>query len=513
MPEPTTVADIVRRHGAQRPDAVALICGERTVTFAELDARSNQAAQAFRAAGVGFGDRVAFVEKNGVEFFEVLCGLAKLGAIGVPVNWRLAAPEMAHVIADAGAAAVVVGHEFFGHLEAIVDQLEHVHTVVAIGEHDRWPSFDDWLAAQTDEDPYVATSSDDVAVLMYTSGTTGAPKGAMLSNANYLAKTVGCADQWLFSADAVSLAVMPLFHMAGSGWALVGLYVGCPTVLLRDVDPHAILAAITKHRITNMLLVPAVIQRLLATPGIDSADLSSLRVIVYGASPITDDVLVKAIERFGCDMRQVYGMTETTGSITQLDDHDAALLRSCGKPYPWVQIRVVDADGRDAPSGTVGELWTRSTQNMLGYWNNPQATAETLTGDGWLKTGDVGYLDDAGYLYLYDRVKDMIVSGGENVYPAEVENVLMAHPQVADVAVIGVPDDTWGEAVKAIVVPAQNPGPDPAELIRFARARLAGFKLPKSVDFAAELPRNPSGKLLKRELREPHWRGVNRRVR
>lgn len=515
MPDPgiATVADIVRTHGATRPDVVALIDGKRSVTFGELDARSSQAAQAFRAAGIGFGDRVAFVEKNCVEFFEILCGLAKLGAIGVPVNWRLAAPEMAHIIADAGARAVVVGTEFFGHLEAIVDDLTDVHTVLGLGEHDRWPAFDDWIAPHPAEDPGVTTGSDDIAFLMYSSGTTGAPKGVMLSNANYLAKTVGCVDEWRFGADSVSLAVMPLFHMAGSGWALAGLYVGCPTVVLRDVDPHAILDAITRHRVTNMLLVPAVIQRLLATPQIATADLSSLRLIVYGASPIADDVVRNALDRFDCDLCQVYGMTETTGSITQLNRHDPELLRSCGQPYPWVQLRVVDAEGRDVASGTVGELWTRSAQNMLGYWNNPEATAATLTPDGWLKTGDVGYVDDAGYVYLYDRVKDMIVSGGENVYPAEVENVLMDHPQVADVAVIGVPDDTWGEAVKAVVVPASEAALDPAELIAFARARLAGFKLPKSVEFAAELPRNPSGKLLKRQLREPYWRGVDRRVR
>lgn len=513
MPQIATIADVVRAHGAARPEAVALICGERTITYAELDARSSRAAQAMRAAGVGFGDRVAFVEKNGAEFFETMCGLAKLGAVGVPVNWRLAAPEMAHVIADAGAGVVVVGDEFFGHLEAVLDELPDVHTVVAIGAHDRWQAFDDWLACYPAEDPGVTTHSDDVAVMMYTSGTTGAPKGVMMSNANYLAKTVGCAGQWRFTADAVSMAVMPLFHMAGFGWALVGLYVGCPTVVLREVDPHAILAAITRHRVTNMLLVPAVIQRLLATPGVEAADLSSLRVIVYGASPITDDVLIKAIERFDCHLCQVYGMTETTGSITQLDDHDAELLRSCGKAYPWVQVRIVDAGGRDVPTGAVGEVWTRSAQNMLGYWNNPEATAATITADGWLKTGDVGCRDDAGYVYLYDRVKDMIVSGGENVYPVEVENVLMAHPQVADVAVIGVPDDTWGEAVKAVVVPATEAALDPADLIRFARDRLAGFKLPKSVDFAAELPRNPSGKLLKRQLREPYWRDVERRVR
>jgi long-chain acyl-CoA synthetase len=280
-------------------------------------------------------------------------------------------------------------------------------------------------------------------------------------------------------------------------------------VVLRDVDPPAILDAVARHRITNMLLVPAVIQLLLATPGVEATDFSSVRAIVYGASPITDDVLVKGMDRFGCEFLQVYGLTETTGSITQLDDH---VLRSCGKPYPWVQLRIVDESGADVPTGTVGELWTRSPQNMLGYWNNPEATAATVTPDGWLKTGDAGYVDDEGYIYLHDRVKDMIVSGGENVSPAEVENVLMTHPGVGDVAVIGVPDERWGEAVKAVVVPAAGTSPSEAELIAYARERLGGFKLPKSVDFAQALPRTPSGKLLKRTLREPYWEGVGRRI-
>jgi long-chain acyl-CoA synthetase len=287
-------------------------------------------------------------------------------------------------------------------------------------------------------------------------------------------------------------------------------------VVLRDVDPAAILDAVARHRITNLLLVPAVIQRLLAAPGVEDTDFSSVRAIVYGASPITDDVLVKGLQRFGCEFLQVYGLTETTGSITQLDDHDPVhrpeLLRSCGKPYPWVRVRIVDKDGVDVPTGTVGELWTRSPQNMLGYWNNPDATAATVTPDGWLKTGDAGYADDAGYIYLHDRLKDMIVSAGENVSPAEVENVLMTHPGVGDVAVIGVPDERWGEAVKAIVVPAAGTSPSEAELIAYARERLAGFKLPKSVDFADALPRTPSGKLLKRTLREPYWEGVGRQI-
>ncbi|KUI44244.1 long-chain fatty acid--CoA ligase [Mycobacterium sp. IS-1590] len=512
MPHPdiATVADIARVFGAERRDAVALIAGERTATFGDLDTRSNRVAQALRAAGVGFGDRVAFIEKNGIEFFEVACALSKLGAVVVPVNWRLAPPEMLHIIDDAGARVVIVGAEFFGHVEAIEDRLTAL--VVAVGEHPRWPEFDRWIEPHPAEDPCVTTQPDDIAFLMYTSGTTGSPKGVMLTNDNYFCKASGIADKWRFDADSVSLAVMPMFHMAGSGWALVGLCEGARTVVLRDVDPTAILDAVARHGVTNMLLVPVVIQRLLETPGVATTDFSALRAIVYGASPITDDVLVRALERFDCDLLQVYGQTETTGSITQLDRHDPELLRSCGKPFGWVEVRIVDDAGCDVPTGEVGEVWTRSRQNMRGYWNNPAATAATVTPDGWLKTGDAGYLDAEGYLYLHDRVKDMIVSGGENVYPTEVENVLMTHPDVADVAVIGVPDPAWGEAVKAVVVPAAGCSPGEAQLIAYARERLAGFKLPKSVSFADDLPRTPSGKILKRALRKPYWEGVGRRI-
>jgi long-chain acyl-CoA synthetase len=513
----TTITDMVRVHAARTPDAVALIVGERMITFGELDARSSQAAQAFRAAGVGFGDRVAFIEKNGAEFFEVVFALAKLGAVAVPLNWRLAAPEMQHIIEDAHARVVVAGSEFFSHVERI-ESVGTVETIIAIGYHDRWTRFEDWIAEYPAEDPGVATTSDDIAFLMYTSGTTGLPKGVMLTNGNYFSKTTGVIDRWRFDDDSVSLVVMPMFHMAGSGWALVGVYQGCRTVVLRDVDPAAILKAIARHRITNMLLVPAVIQMLLAAPGVEDTDFSSVRAIVYGASPITDDVLTKGLDRIGCEFQQVYGLTETTGSVTQLDsvDHDPrhrpGLLRSCGKPYPWVEIRIVDDDGDDVPVAAVGEVWTRSAQNMAGYWNNPEATAATVTADGWLKTGDAGYLDSDGYLFLHDRKKDMIVSGGENVYPTEVENVLMTHPAVDDVAVIGVPDPRWGEAVKAVVVAAPGAAPTEVELIAYARERLGGFKLPKSVEFVDALPRTPSGKILKRTLRDPYWSGVGRLI-
>ena len=327
------------------------------------------------------------------------------------------------------------------------------------------------------------------------------------------------ASQWEFTPDSVNLVAMPLFHIGGSGYALVGMFGGGESVLLREVDPARILQVIPQHGITNAFLVPAVLQFLLITPGVDQTDFSTLRMIAYGASPITDEVLKRSIQTFGAHFYQLYGLTETTGAVTQLgpEDHDPdnrpELLRSCGKPFPWVELRVVDPEtNTDQPVGKVGELWVRTSQNMKGYWNHPEETAKTKLPDGWLRTGDAGYLDDEGFVYLYDRVKDMIVSGGENVYPAEVENVLMSHPGVADVAVIGVPHEKWGETGKAIVVKAEGEDPTPEELIAYCRERLATFKCPTSVEFTDVLPRNPSGKLLKRELREPYWEGQARRI-
>jgi long-chain acyl-CoA synthetase len=522
-----TIADIIRTHGAERSDDVALeipAAGggdrDRSVTFAELDRRSNQVANALADAGVGGGDRVAFIDKNGLEWFEVTFGLAKLGAVTVAVNWRLAPNEMRQIIEDAQAQVVIVGPEFVNHIEKIEDDLDRVHTIVAIGGHARWPDYAQWTGDRPADDPGAHPTGRDVAFQLYTSGTTGLPKGVMLTNDNIFEGVAGAAEQWRFDRSSVSLAMMPMFHIAGAGWAMVGLYYGCRTVVMRDIDPAAILVAIPRYGVTNAFMVPVVIQFLLLTPGVETTDFSSLRAIIYGASPITDAVLTQGMATFDCEFIQVYGLTETAGAITQLDgvDHDPEhrpeLLRSCGRPYPWVEIRVVDAvTGEDVPTGSVGELWTRSHQNMAGYWNNPQATSDAIDDDGWFRTGDAGFLDADGFVFLHDRVKDMIVTGGENVYPAEIENVLMQHPAVADVAVIGVPDEKWGEAVKAIVVrAADGPEVDEAGLVTFARGLLAGFKLPKSVDFTDVLPRNPSGKLLKRELRDPYWAGTDRQI-
>jgi long-chain acyl-CoA synthetase len=324
-------------------------------------------------------------------------------------------------------------------------------------------------------------------------------------------------------ADTVSLVAMPLFHIGGTGWALAGMSRGGHSVVLRDVDPAEALRLIERHRITETFVVPAVLMFLLATPELAATDVSSLRTVFYGASPISEDVLVKSMAALACDFAQVYGLTETTGAITSLmpADHDpqgprAALLRSAGRPFDHVELKIIDSgSGEELPAGAVGEVWTRSDQNMLGYWNKPDETASVLSEDGWFRTGDAGWIDEDGYLFLHDRIKDMIVSGGENVYPAEVENALLAHPHVSDAAVIGVPDDKWGETVKAIVVRTPGEPDDEAlaeDIMAATRGRLAHYKCPTSVDFVPALPRNPSGKVLKRELRLPYWEGRERNI-
>jgi long-chain acyl-CoA synthetase len=377
----------------------------------------------------------------------------------------------------------------------------------------------DFVDAHDAVDPGVESRGSDVALQLYTSGTTGLPKGVMLTNDNFFGGMMRVAESWGFDRDSVNLAVMPMFHIAGCGWALVGLTYGARTVLFHDVDPPRILQSIPEFGVTEALFVPAVIQVLLMTPGVADVDYSTLRAIVYGASPITDSVLVRAMDVFGCQFVQAYGLTETTGGIIQLDpeDHDPLgrphLLRSCGKPFSWVEVRVVDpATGDDVADGDIGEIWTRSAHNMAGYWGNEAATRAAIDPDGWFKTGDAGYRDAGGYIYLHDRLKDMIVSGGENIYPAEIENALAKHPDVADVAVVGVPDEHWGESVKAVVVRREGSALTDRELIVFAREHLGGYKLPKSIDFADALPRNPSGKLLKREIRAPYWEGHDRQI-
>lgn len=362
--------------------------------------------------------------------------------------------------------------------------------------------------------------ADEVVLQLYSSGTTGRPKGAMITSANLMFTPRMGREYYGMDADTVNLVPSPLFHIGGIGYSLTAMGQGAHTVLVRDVDPAAVLALIERHRVTHTFLVPAVVQMLAESPALAGTDLTSLRRIAYGGAPMGETQLLKAMDLLGCDFMGVYGMTETAGSVTALapEDHDpggprAGLLRSVGRPLPWLDIRVVDpVTGNEAPVGGVGEIWVRSGQNTVGYWGQPELTAETLVEGGWLRTGDAAYFDDDGYLYMHDRIKDMVVTGGENVYPAEVENVLYAHPAVLEAAVIGVPSDRWGETLKAVVVRRPGFALDAAGLIAFARERLAHYKCPTTVDFADELPRNASGKVLKKVLREPYWESSPRGV-
>jgi len=506
--------DIFRGLAQTRRDHPALVGATRTVTYGELWGRGNRAANALREAGVGEGGRVAYLDLNNPEFFELSLGASKLGAAIAPVNFRLTPAEVAQIVADSGAPVLVVGPVFEPMVETIRTAATALTRVIRTGE-----DYESWLASADDTDPGRPSRPDDVVMQLYTSGTTGLPKGVMLTNDNCSA-LLDVADHWDVDETSVSLVAMPLFHIGGSGWANVSLARGGTDVIVPMIDPAGLLDTIERQRITNAFLVPAVLQMMCAVPGADDRDFSSLRSIAYGASPITSGALTRSLEVFKAPLFQVYGMTETTGAITELSsgDHDPGgprqhLMRSAGRPYPWVEMKAVDpATGRACGPGEVGEIWTRSVQNSPGYWNKPADTAAVFDADGWLHTGDAGYLDDDGFVFLTDRIKDMIVTGAENVYPIEVESALSEHPDVADVAVIGVPDDRWGETVKAIVV--RRPGAELTEeaLLGWAKERVAGFKRPRSVDFADELPRNPSGKLLKRVLREPYWAAMGRNV-
>jgi long-chain acyl-CoA synthetase len=526
-PDPTdqphlrSVTSMLRHWAAVRPDAPMCTLGPVTVSWSGVYGRAVRVAGALASCGVRTGDRVAFLDRNCIEYFEVFFGCALLGAVIVPVNWRLAPPEMAAVAADAGAVVLVHGPDFDQAAAVIGDRAPTVRTSVSITGFAEWR---DAGAGGAAGDPGFEPGPDDVVTQMYTSGTTGLPKGVMISGRNIAAILDGAVEKYRVGPDTVSMVAMPLFHIGGTGWALAGMSRGGHSVIVRDVDPVEVLRVVEEHSVTGAFVVPAVLMMLLASPRLASTDVSSLDTIFYGASPISEDVLVRSMEALGCDFVQVYGLTETTGAITTLapEDHDphgsrSYLLRSAGRPLSYVELRIVDpVTGEGLPAGAVGEITARSDQTMLGYWDKPTETAAVLSEDGWFRTGDAGWLSEDGYLFLHDRIKDMIVSGGENVYPAEVENALQSHPGVADAAVFGVPDHRWGETVKAVIV--RSPGAEgddgalATDILAATRSRLAHYKCPTSIDFVEALPRNPSGKVLKRELRAPYWEGQERNI-
>lgn len=516
-----TLGDLIRLQARDRPDKEALVFEERSLSYRDLDKLSNRVGNGLIEEGLTAGSRVAVLDKNSDLLYQILFGCAKTGSVFVAVNWRLSAPEIAYILDDSEAEILYVGPEFHALIERIEGDLSHLRKIVALdASHDRWPPYLQWRDNHHGTDIVQEVVPDDVAVQMYTSGTTGHPKGVQLMHCSFFDIWREQAYQEMLfeapNAETVNLVALPNFHVSGLNWGLRGLREGATSVVMREFDPALTLDAIQRYRIRKLVLVPATIRLLLQHPQAKETDFSSLRFIRYGGSPIPLELLREAVATFGCGFVQLYGMTETGGTGTYLppEDHDPngnVRMRSAGKPQPGVRVKVVDENNRALSPGEIGEVCLASPSNMKGYWKLPEATKSTLV-DGFIHTGDAGYMDEDGYVYIQDRLKDMIVSGGENVYPAEVENALSDHPEVADVAVIGVPDPRWGEAVKALVVLKENASARADDLIAYARERLAAYKLPKTVDFVEELPRNASGKVLKRELRKPFWSGLDRAI-
>ncbi len=510
-----SVGDVARLQARLRPDAAAIWFEGRTTTFRELDRLSNACAQALLAQGLKPGDRVAVLSKNNDDFFALWLGASKARVTLAPVNFRLAPPEIAFIVRDSGAKLLVCGAEFAGVVDMILADCPDIQGLLQFEPgHARWPCFRDWILAHHDHDPRLPTRDDADVIQLYTSGTTGLPKGVQLTEGNYralfeLALEAGWAR---YEAGKTNLVCMPLFHVAGVNTGILALLQGVRIVLMKETDPAQMLRLFEEQQVAYAFLAPTIINMLLHTPGVETTDFSRLERVFYGASPIAEETLRRAQEVFGAEFTQLYGLTETIGAATYLapEDHHGRRLRSCGVPWPGFEIRVVTPEGAIAAQDEVGEVQIRGPGLMKGYWNRKDATAEAIDAEGWFRSGDAGYFDADGFLYIHDRVKDMIVTGGENVYPAEVENALFSHPAVADAAVIGVPDERWGEAVKAVVVLKGEA--DAASIIDHCRSRIAGYKVPKSVDFTDALPRNPSGKVLRRELRKPFWEGRDRQV-
>jgi acyl-CoA synthetase (AMP-forming)/AMP-acid ligase II len=508
-----TFDDFITFWAKDRPERMAMEGDDLAFTFAQLEDATARVASALLALGVKKGERIAWFGKNSATYFALFFGAARAGIVMVPVGWRLAEPEAAFIIDNAEAKLLFLGEGFEGCVNTLGKRpgLIRCFTVPQ-------------AQAEVIGAPRVQfqpSGPDDAVLQLYTSGTTGNPKGAVLSNRNLFGlRKAGLENppaHSLWDEDEAVLVAMPCAHIGGTGLGIVALAAGLPGIVLSEFEPTRVFEAVENRGVTRFFIVPAALALLLNHPDCAKTDFSRIKYIMYGASPIPLELLRECIQMFGAEFVQNYGMTETTGTICVLPPEDHSVegnprMRSAGKPVTGVEIIIRAPDGRVLPVGEIGEICTRSSSNMLGYWKLPEATASTMDADGWIATGDVGYLDEDGYVYMYDRAKDMIITGGENVYPAEVESAIYGHPDVLEVAVIGVPDEKWGEAVKAVCVPKPDHTIDSDSIIGWARERIAGFKVPKSVDVIEALPRNPSGKILRRSLREPYWAGRERQV-
>ncbi|MGB1906585.1 MAG: long-chain-fatty-acid--CoA ligase [Spongiibacter sp.] len=520
---PMYIQEMIEFNAREYSDHIALRTPSQSLSYGKLEQRCNQLANGLLASGLQAGDRVALLSKNNLAYLQVVIACMKAGLILVPLNYRLAPAELSYILTDSDAAMLIVGDNELRDAASKCEAIATLDRCYAMSETNAdWRAFEELFSANTTRPPRSTLSAENNDVIqMYTSGTTGYPKGVLFGHRQLLNAYVMTAQvPERCQVGHLGIMPLPLFHVAGMAASLVWLCGGAIVEVTDDFNPLQLVQSIVGSTSCDTVLVPAMIQAVLAfVPNIESYDFSPLQRITYGASPISMPILQQAMEIFGCDFVQGFGMTELSCMVLclQASDHRRALagnpqlLRSCGRPLPGAELKVLKDNGEEAAPGETGELLIRSATVMSGYWKQPEKTAATLV-DGWLHTGDAGYVDEDGFFYIRDRLKDMIVSGGENIYPAEIENTLFSHPAIQDVAVIAVPDEKFGEAALAVCVLKPDTTVTDEDLVAFCRERLAGYKIPRRYAFVDELPRNPSGKILKRVLREPYWQDSDRQV-
>jgi long-chain acyl-CoA synthetase len=511
----------LKRAAQVKPNGVSTVFRDRRRTWRETEERVARLAGGLERLGLSKGGRAAILALNSDRYFEYLFAVPWAGGATVPLNTRLAAPEIAYILEDSGTEILFMDEGFVAMLDPLEEQVAKLKAVVHLGD-DKAPAgmraYESLLAAKPVEDAMVGGR--ELAGIFYTGGTTGKAKGVMLSHQNLVANAANAVAGIGYNTDSVYLHAAPMFHLADGSSTLAVTMVGGTHVFVPKFDPADCLAAIQRERVTNGVFVPTMINMLVNFPRIGEYDISTLTRIMFGASPMPEAILRKALEVLpGCRFIHGYGMTEVAPIATLLDPRYTTLegpyagrIRSCGQAAVLCEVKIVDEQDNEVPRGTAGEVLVRGPNVMLGYWNKPEATAQALRG-GWMHTGDGGYMDEQGFVYIVDRLKDMIITGGENVYSAEVESAISSLDSVAEVAVIGIPDDTWGESVHAIVVPRPGRTLTPEQVTAHCRTQIAGYKCPRSVEIRSEpLPLSGAGKILKTALREPFWRGREKRV-